>query len=381
MHQFYKKSLAIFYCLLMAVALPAAAQMKFGGGGFLRKDAILELGSTRKGLLLPRVNNAALGSTPLDTAAAGMMVFNTNDQSLYIKKLDGLTPWTRVNDGGNLSLASLSDAQLAAPANGQLLKFESGKWTNWIPDYVTPTHPLTFSGGDITGNGALSGAISLSLGNIHSGGTFPKVTYNAKGLVTGGSALTVADIPAGSAYYIQNQTASPQASAGFNIDGAGTMQSLTVRDMNVNGGILFTSGTGGAVAQDAGQLAWNAGTNELGIGTATPAAKLDVNGNFKLGASGTVLTGIQKTSVTFGDNTLFDYNNVRSFTVTLPAGIVLKSNDNIIINPRTNLPARIGIAWCRVTDAAARQITVNFTNTGNSTSVGSREYDITIIQN
>ncbi|WP_343701486.1 hypothetical protein [Chitinophaga sp.] len=380
MHQLYKKSLAIFYCLLMGAALPAAAQMKFGGDGSLRKDAILELGSTRKGLLLPRVNNAALGSNPLDTAAAGMMVFNTNDQSLYIKKLDGLTPWTRVNDGGNLSLASLSDAQLAAPANGQLLKFESGKWTNWIPNYVTPTHPLTFSGGDITGNGALSGNILLSLGNIHSGGTFPKVTYNAKGLVTGGSALAAADIPAGSTYYIQNQTASPQASAGFNIDGTGAMKDLTVRDMNVNGGILFTSGTGGAVAQDAGQLVWDAGANELGIGTGNPAAKLDVNGRFKLGASGTVLANVQKTTVTFGDNTQFGYNAVRKFTVTLPAGIVLTDNDNIIINPRSDLPTRIGIGWCRVTDAGARQITVCFTNTGDNIAVGSRQYDITIIQ-
>ncbi|AWO00624.1 hypothetical protein DLD77_02365 [Chitinophaga alhagiae] len=326
------------------------------------------------------MNNAALAAHPLDTAAAGMMVFNTNDQGLYIKKQNGLTPWTRLNDGGNLSLAGLSDALLAAPADGQLLKFESGKWVNWAPNYITPAQTLTFSDGDVTGSGALSGSILLSLANLHSGGTHPKVTYNEKGLVTGGSALAAADVPAGSTHYIQNQTGSQQTSAGFNIDGGGAMKALTVRDMDVNGGILFTSGTGGAVAQDAGQLVWVAASNELGIGTANPDAKLDVNGDFKLGTSGSVLASIQKTSVTFGDNTQFDYNTARNFTVTLPAGIVLKNNDNIIINPRSNLPVKIGIAWCRVTNAAARQITVSFTNTGNNTAVGSREYDITIIQ-
>lgn len=385
MHQFYKKSLAIFYCLLMAVALPAAAQMKFGGGGFLRKDAILELGSTRKGLLLPRVNNAALGSTPLDTAAAGMMVFNTNDQSLYIKKLDGLTPWTRVNDNNHLSLGSLSDLQLITPASGQLLKFESGKWTNWAPDYITPAQTLTFSGGDVTGSGALSSGISLNLGNIHSGGAFPKVTYNAKGLVTGGSALAAADIPAGSAHYIQNQTASPQASAGFNISGAGAMQSLTVRDMSVNGGILFTNGAGGVVAQDAGQLVWDAGANELGIGTAAPAANLDVNGSFKLGASGTVLTNVYKTSAATAGSTTIGNGGATTVELTLSGVPLLKSTDNVIVNPGGSIPSGVVMGHVQVTDAANKRVTVSFINInvifGSSKTIPAQTYYVTIIQN
>ncbi len=384
MHIFYKSSplkrCRLLPLMLTLFALPATAQMKFGGAPVLRNDAILELGSGKKGLLLPRVNNAAIASHPLDTAAAGMLVFNTSDQSLYFKKLDALTPWTRVNDGNNLTLNSLTDVSIGAPAAGQLMRFQAGKWGNWTPDFITTSQLLTFTGGDVEGTTALAGNIVLNLKNSVTAGSFPKLTYNAKGLVTGGGPLAAADIVAGSANYIQNQTAAAQTSAGFRIDGAGTVKSMTVTDMNVNGGVLFTNASG-TVAQKSAQLVWDNASNELGIGTAAPAAKLDVNGNFKLGTAGTPLVSIQKTTVDVNDPNVFGYNAVRLAVVTLPVGIVLTQYDNIILNPRTNLPTRIGIAWSRVTNPATRQITICFTNTGDNIAVGSHTFDVTIIQN
>lgn len=64
----------------------AQAQLKLGGNtAVTRGDAILELESGRKGLLLPRVTSMALTAPPLDTAGRGMMVFNITDNKIYIR--------------------------------------------------------------------------------------------------------------------------------------------------------------------------------------------------------------------------------------------------------------------------------------------------------
>lgn len=54
--------------------------------------------------------------------------------------------------------------------------------------------------GDATGSQSIDGSanasIALTLATVATAGTFPKITFNAKGLVTGGAALGAADIPA-----------------------------------------------------------------------------------------------------------------------------------------------------------------------------------------
>lgn len=64
----------------------AQAQAKLGGNPVVtRGDAILELESPRKGLLLPRVTSMALTAKPLDTASQGMMVYNLTENKVYIR--------------------------------------------------------------------------------------------------------------------------------------------------------------------------------------------------------------------------------------------------------------------------------------------------------
>ncbi len=53
---------------------------------------------------------------------------------------------------------------------------------------------LTFAG-DAAGSGAANSTISLTLANVVTAGTSPKVTFDAKGRVTGGGSLVEADIP------------------------------------------------------------------------------------------------------------------------------------------------------------------------------------------
>lgn len=85
---------------------------------------------------------------------------------------------------------------------------------------------ITGSAGRITvanGNG-VTGDPTIDLATTGTAGTYPKVTTDAYGRVTSGTTLSASDIPSGNGNYIQNQTASPQT-AGFNINGIGLFRS------------------------------------------------------------------------------------------------------------------------------------------------------------
>ncbi len=76
---------SIFLAALLS-GQDAQAQIKLGGNSIAtRGDALLELESPRKGLLLPRVTSMALTAPPLDTAARGMIVYNVTDNKIYIR--------------------------------------------------------------------------------------------------------------------------------------------------------------------------------------------------------------------------------------------------------------------------------------------------------
>jgi hypothetical protein len=119
-------------------------------------------------------------------------------------------------------------------------------------------------------------------------------------------------------------------------------------------------------------------SGDVGIANTSPQAKLDVGGNFKLGASGTVMTNVIKTNVAFTDNTNIGYTT--PLTKTLPVtGAQL--NASVIVNPRSALPAGVAIAYSYVSSAG--NITINFTNTGAGIlglqKLGAVTLDITII--
>jgi len=95
------------------------------------------------------------------------------------------------------SLSGLSDVNISNPADGQLLKYTGGgtnKWVNWTPNFITGNQSITVSG-DASGSGTT--AITLTLASVGNSGTYTKVTTDAKGRVTGGSNLGIADLPSG----------------------------------------------------------------------------------------------------------------------------------------------------------------------------------------
>jgi hypothetical protein len=124
------------------------------------------------------------------------------------------------------------------------------------------------------------------------------------------------------------------------------------------------------------RLFLQAGGN-VGIGTGTPSAKLDVEGTVQLGVAGTVLNSI----IRFTNISM----TVTGVTTTNPVTVVLNAaaysavlqNATIIVTPRTDLPTGVAIAFARAN--ANGQITVKFVNT-TTTQTFTYNYDITVIQ-
>jgi len=167
---------------------------------------------------------------------------------------------------------------------------------------------------------------------------------------------------------------------------ASTAVDLSSATWSLSGNTGTTVGTNFIGTTDAQGLAIKTNNTErmriqsggnVGIGTTSPSTKLDVNGTFKLGASGSALTGIIKASVTSGAISVPAAGSISTtFTVTGAA----TGGSTVIVSPRAALSDGIAIAYAYV--SAANTVTVNFissTSLGASISSGTA-FDITVIQ-
>ena len=72
---------------LLFFSVLASAQLKVGSNtSQINKSSILELESTRQGLLLPRIPGGNLTLAPLNTAPDGMIIYVSDSASLFIRK-------------------------------------------------------------------------------------------------------------------------------------------------------------------------------------------------------------------------------------------------------------------------------------------------------
>lgn len=96
----------------------ATAQLKIGSNpSTINKSSILELESTRQGLLLPRIPGANMSSAPLSTAPDGMIIYVTDSASLFIRR-NGL--WQRMSSdsvGTHANWNTLGNAGLDSTVN------------------------------------------------------------------------------------------------------------------------------------------------------------------------------------------------------------------------------------------------------------------------
>jgi hypothetical protein len=178
-------------------------------------------------------------ATTLTTGVA--FEFNNNSSGLLTIQDNALATITTITSGGAIELVLLSNATVA------------GTWDvhGYIPENVT------------------WGTNSLALGStVISGGTWQGGTI-ASGY--GGTGLTTFTA-ANNALYSTSASALAAGTLPVAAGGTGTATALTA------GSVVF-AGTGGTYSQDNAQFFWDNTNDRLGIGTATPAVKLDVTGS------------------------------------------------------------------------------------------------------
>ena len=335
-------------------------------------SAMLDVSSSNTGILIPRIALTATNSgSPVTSPAVSLLVYNTATAGtapnqvvpgfyywsgsawipLLIPSTVGNATWTLTGNTGtnpaNHFIGTTDAQQVILKSNNQsYIEFGSRQALGLIqayPDYTDGAEKVSH--------------IRSALQFEAAGASFykPKLFSDANGnfRMKGSSAGT--DL--------------------FEFGATGT---------NNNGGLEFIIGDDGDEPIVFKSYNYLSGTTELmrlqnarmGIATATPAATLDVAGTYKLGAAGTVLNNILKTSVTINDNTTFNQNTTRQLSVTVTGA---SANATVMINPRAALPAGIGIGWTRV--SSANTVTIGFTNANNSpTAIGNIVFDVTLIQ-
>lgn len=355
--------------LTSALWLNSTAQVKIGDSATnINSNSVLELESTNKGMVPPRVALVNIHQPdPLtSTLLSGTLVFNTNNQvidgvgkGLYIWednqwKSPGLTSW---NTNGNTGAGSSNALGTKDSTALNFLVFNQNAGS---------IHPggstfLGYNAGSVNTHLTNTGIGFKSLQSNISGNNNTAVGYYSLPSNTGNGNTGV-----GKNALLNNTTGSNNTALGYNAN-VGSVSLVNATAIGYNAVVnasnsLVLGGTG-------------ANTVNVGINTEIPAAKLDVNGNFKLGTLGTAHTSIIKASATVPSFTvMLNTTNVANISVSgATTGAV------VFVSPRSSLPAGIAIAYSYV--SSTNTITIGFINSGIlSTSLGTIIFDIEIFQ-
>ncbi|HSF89415.1 MAG TPA: hypothetical protein VLA46_08355 [Saprospiraceae bacterium] len=206
-----------------------------------RTKSILDLSSTTKGLLPPRLTGLQKSEMGLSTEDAGMLVFQTdNAQPPLPSTPKGLYYF----DGTNWVVPVLNGT-----SNGQTLRWDGLKWAS--------TSNL-FNQGTSIGIGTQNPNTQLQIHSLSVPTTRLQLTNSGTGALNTDGLMLGVTLANSHAHLIQNENRplwfGTNAVERMRIDSAGN----------------------------------------VGVGVQNPGAKLDVNGTVRIGSSGTVLNGIMK---------------------------------------------------------------------------------------
>lgn len=151
------------------------------------------------------------------------------------------------------------------------------------------------SGGTITRSG------TISLPNVGTAGTYTKVTTDAQGRVTSGDSLYLSDLKSsqGGDLFSYPSCTSNQSLTWSSLTDKFTCQNITVSAGGSSNNVQFNSS--GSLQGDS-QLIWDNSQKRLGINAPTPAAKLDVGGDIKVGDSSAACTSANKGSIRYNNS-------------------------------------------------------------------------------
>jgi hypothetical protein len=159
--------------LVLLANTAALAQIKLGDNpGTIDANSLLELESTTKGLLFPRLTDAAM--TGMTTPPAGIVVYNTTKNCLYIRRsgdwfsLCNADPTSTTN---GFQLPNVTNVQMLAITNttvGQLVYntdlncVYTRTTTGWVSLCNTASNGLNMAGTDVKLGGALTGNTTIA---------------------------------------------------------------------------------------------------------------------------------------------------------------------------------------------------------------------------
>jgi len=299
----------------MSIIVSIHAQIKFGDNPTsINANSVLEVESTNKGLLLPRVTLTGTANVaPLSAHIAGMIVYNTatagdvtpgyyyNDGSKWVRTADaanvGAEPWYNAATGtaatantqniyqlGNVGIGTVSPTQkLEVIGNVKADNFTVGDFTsvaktiqlNSLLNGANNTISIQNLDGQFVINKArsssslangqsmlITGVGSLNSGNPYWQGLHYSITDN----ITVNGSVTFPRV----SNYISYSSLTNPTDLNFTID-AGNSGSLPF-------GITLKTANNAPINL-------NPSSGNVGIGTSTPStqAKLDVNGSIKVG--------------------------------------------------------------------------------------------------
>lgn len=99
----------------MLTTLQTFAQVKIGSAGAPNSNAVLDLdGGTSRGLLLPRITTADMNGAGFATAPNGVLIYNSTDGFLYLRKGAAWQKITDATNNGSFALPYSGSIDLAA---------------------------------------------------------------------------------------------------------------------------------------------------------------------------------------------------------------------------------------------------------------------------
>ena len=280
------KHLVISFLLIIALTTAATAQMNVGSNTAPDSSAMLQISGNTKGFLPPRMNRDSMYL--IANPARGLIVFNTTDSMLYLHRDSG---WMALSAGEQQWLKSGNNIYNTNSGNVGI-----GTTVPASLVHINGSNPLTITGLTAGTNTATDSVLTISNGVVKK---LPNSTFaNTSNAITSLNGLTGT-----------TQTfATGNIGTDFNIASSGTTHTFNIPDASATSrGLITTTGTQiiagtknfsaapilsaltpGSIpyitstkllSQMNSELFWDDSNRRLGIGTNTPAVKLDVNGD------------------------------------------------------------------------------------------------------
>ncbi|WP_262147111.1 hypothetical protein [Chryseobacterium foetidum] len=338
-------------------------------------SSILHLNSSNKGLLLTSIAlTSSTDNTTIPSPASGLLIWNNGTggftpAGLYYwdnSKWNILSTGTTITGSGTTSSGWSTSGNNSGLSSGASTTLSIGTAT--YDDLIFKVNN-TYAGRLGTNNSVQMGTGTSASQSGTALGHNAKSTSNESTAV--GANSTAAGFQSASFGYNSKTNSNSETAIGYNTITNGQNSTALGSGASATGQNSTAIGYGSATAQPNAIVLGNSGVN-VGVGTSTPntSAKLDVNGQFKLGDKGSITKnilsfeaypGISINNLSAGGSAEIDIavppaaqiSSTRASIVVSPAGDFTGNSTFAISNPRYTSSSNIRINVTNISGAAA----------------------------